>query len=94
MKYAFSTKIADSLACGTCLFYYAPEELASTKYLKETDSACVVTNKTNLLKTLEEIIANEDARKNYVNKALEIAEINHNFLANRSKFLQILRNCI
>jgi hypothetical protein len=48
IKYSISTKIADTLASGTCLFAYGPAGVASIDYLKQNNAACVVTEKDNL----------------------------------------------
>ena len=90
LKYAFTTKIADSLSCGTCFFIYAPKELACTEYLLENDCACVVTEQDKLKSTLEEILNNEELRKKYISKALKIAEQNHNTEKNCAVFREIL----
>lgn len=90
-KYGFSTKIADSLACGTCFFVYAPKELASTQYLLSNEVACVVTQHEDLRSTLKTIIENENLRKVYAEKAQQIAARNHNKQKNSESFIEILR---
>lgn len=72
LKHAFSTKIADSLASGTCFFVYAPENMAVSSYLKKNDAACVVSDKDNLEKALREIIGNSELREKYVKNAIEL----------------------
>ena len=37
LKYAFSTKIADSLASGIPLFMYGAEQISCTRYLKNNN---------------------------------------------------------
>ncbi len=90
LKYAFTTKIADSLSCGTCFFVYAPRELACTEYLLENECACVVTQKDKLKESLEQILTDEDLRNKYIQKELEIAKRNHNSIENCKKFQKIL----
>ncbi len=90
LKYAFTTKIADSLSCGTSFFVYAPEDLACTEYLLRNECACVVTQKDKLVQTLEKILTDEQLRNNYIKKGLEVAKQNHNSIKNCDKFQQIL----
>ena len=94
LKYAFSTKIADTMACGTCLFYYAPDTLASTIYLKENRCACVVTKKEELVESLKNIILDSEKRELYEKTASEVAKMNHDLKFNNKKFLDILRSCL
>lgn len=94
LKYAFSTKIADSLASGRCFLLYAPEELACTEYLRQQDAAWVVDNKEELLTVLKLLTEDSGARDRYVDRAIVLAEKNHNIEKNVEKFQQILRACI
>lgn len=91
VKYSVSTKIADSLASGTCLLAYGPPDIASIEYLKENDCACVITKKEELYERLSAIIGDERLRNHYVKNALVVAENNHNAEKN-SKFLQTILN--
>lgn len=89
-KYAFSTKIADCLASGTCLFVYAPRELTFTQYLKERGAACVVFDPTEAKQELKRLLENEALRQEYAQKAKETALANHAVDSNRQKFLEAL----
>lgn len=77
LRHAFSTKIADSLACGTPLLIYAPESIAFTEYIKETQAAAVVTEKSDLQTVLREVLENADYRRELVDRALYVAKQNH-----------------
>lgn len=71
LKYAFSTKIADSLACGTPFLIYAPNSLTETKFNLDNESAFCVTDK-NLLKVeIEKALFNEDLRQKQVENAIK-----------------------
>ncbi len=85
-KYAFSTKIPDSLACGTCLFVYAPYELFCTQYLKETGAACVATNRDELRQVVHALVEDSTLREHYAAQGREIAALNHNIEKNRETF--------
>lgn len=88
LKYAFTTKIADSLACGRCFFVYAPKELACAEYLK--DITCVASDKSELKEKLSELFANEELQRKYVSASLEAAEKNHRTDKNCEIFEEIV----
>ena len=88
LQYGFTTKIADSLACGTCFFVYAPEELACTQYLKEI--TCTVSEKSKLKQKLSEILENDALREKYLSNGLEAVEKNHRMDKNGDRFQKIL----
>lgn len=94
LKYAFTTKIADSLSCGTCFFVYAPESLACTEYLIKNKCACVVTDRRYLKKELYRILNDEGYREQYVENALKIADKNHNSDLNCEIFQRILIDAV
>ena len=89
-KYAFSTKIADSLACGTCLFVYAPAQLGCSQYLMENEAACVASEPEEARKKLEMLLCNEKIRRLYEQQAKITAVENHSLERNREKFLGVL----
>lgn len=90
LKYAFSTKIADSLASGACLFVYAPENMAISQYLKDKNAAVLI-NKSELLVTkIRSILNSEELTKNYSYNGRKLAEINHNIEKNKKKFVTSL----
>jgi hypothetical protein len=94
VKYSISTKIADSLASGTCLFAYGPAGVASIDYLKQNKAACVVTEKDKLEETLRDLINNADLRQSYINRALQLAYERHNPEKNTKYFAEIISNVV
>ena len=92
VKYSVSTKIADTLSCGRCLFAYGPSDVASIEYLKDNDCACVVTESDDLNNMLKEIIENAQKRQKYIDKALEIAKEKHNIDKNAEVVQRIFEN--
>lgn len=86
VKYSMSTKIADSLASGTCLFAYGSSELASIQYLIKYDCAAVATSIEELEAKLFEVLENEEKRKEYVLNAIKIAKKNHDSAKNSIDF--------
>lgn len=87
VKYSVSTKIADSLASGTCLLAYGPDEIASIKYLRYNRIAFCIGDNDDLSKKLAEIITNDDLRKEIEQNALHLAKNNHT-ANNNSKLLR------
>ncbi len=92
LKYAFSTKIADSLASGTCFLLYAPEEMACSKYLIENSAAYVATDYSSLVDMLSKIYFSKEKRDKYIDTALALVKKNHTASENAQKFQNILIN--
>jgi len=90
IRHGFSTKIADSLASGTCLLVYAPPELASVQYLQREAAACVVTSQETLKGALEVLLSDGSLRSSLVSNALNAAARNHSSEATTQKFQNIL----
>ena len=82
VKYSVSTKIADSLASGTCLLAYGPAEVASIEYLIENEAAFCATSEDELASVLTELLTNEEKRELTVKNALALAKKNHDSEAN------------
>lgn len=94
LKHAFSTKIADCLASGSCLFVYAPENLAFVQYLNLHNAACIVFKKEELFSSLQSILSNRNVRDIYINNELKTAKANHNANENSQKFLEIVKSIL
>lgn len=77
VRYSVSTKIADSLMSGTCIFAYGPDDIASVKYLKDNNAAYCVTSKDDLADGLKDFISNAELRNNTVKNAVDLANKNH-----------------
>lgn len=90
LKFAFSTKIADSLACGTGFFVYAPPELSCVKYLREYGAAHVACDRDEMREIFERIVADPDERVKYVPSAQKLALEMHNSKRNQELFRSIL----
>lgn len=78
VAYSVSTKIADALASGTCIFAYGPGEIASIKYLAEETAALCVTDPEELERGLEKLLTDPQLRSSTIQNALALAERNHN----------------
>lgn len=78
VAYSMSTKIADILAAGTCIFAYGPKNIASIEYLAENSAAITATDKTDLKERLESALFSEELRERTIENAKALAEKNHN----------------
>ena len=90
LKYAFSTKIADSLASGTCFLLYAPTEMACTHYLATNETAWVATERKELQEILQLLMQNPQERARYLKQAAEVVARNHSLEKNAKRFQEIL----
>ncbi len=77
VKNSISTKIADSLGSGICLFAFAPKEVASMQYLIENDCAIYCHDQKDLLGSLEKLFFDLNERQRVIDNALKVAKANH-----------------
>lgn len=77
VAYSVSTKIADSLASGTCIFAYGPKEIASMKYLLDNSAAICCTDKNELQSKLRCLISDKQLREQVQENAVHLAKQNH-----------------
>ncbi|MBO5040132.1 MAG: glycosyltransferase [Clostridia bacterium] len=77
VAYSVSTKIADSLASGTCLIAYGPEEIASIKYLADNQAAFCIFDDHNLSDRLKVIINDTKRYSEIVDNARALSIKNH-----------------
>ncbi len=77
VKYSVSTKIADSLASGTCLFAYGPKEIASMQYLSENNVAICCAQEDDLPESIFKLITDDRLRNTVIENAIKLAKKNH-----------------
>ena len=94
VAYSVSTKIADSLASGTCIFAYGPKEVASIDYLMNNKAAYCVTSKNKLVACLEEITQNSMLRREIAVNAVQLAYKNHNIDTNSDTIKGVIEQFI
>ncbi len=80
VKYSVSTKIADILASGCCLFAYGPRGVASIEHLKRNDCATVVNERSEIERSLLNCIQDEKSRKIRALNGLNTAKNHHDSL--------------
>lgn len=94
LKYAFSTKIADSLASGNCLIVYAPETIAVSQYLKDKNASVLITSPSDLIPTFKKVLNNDEYRQLICQNARKLALENHSLIKNRDLFQQLINEAI
>ena len=92
VKHSISTKIADCLASGTCLFAYGPGQVASISYLKRYNVAHVCTDICKLKDALSNVIFNSNLREKCVINALNIARENHDIIKVGNRVFETISN--
>ena len=94
VMYSVSTKIADLLSSGRCIFAYGPADVASIEYLKKNQAACVVDAPERLEETLMDILTNRERRSDVVQSAMMLADKNHEPALVQEKIRKIIeRSC-
>ncbi|MCF0117891.1 MAG: glycosyltransferase, partial [Bacilli bacterium] len=91
LKYAFSTKISDSVCSGTPFLMYACPELAGIKFLIDKKCAFVATTHEMLKETLNDALFNFDLRKEFVKNAKIVKE---DYFTNNGKFKEIVEGLL
>ena len=77
VRYSLSTKIADSLAGGTCLLAYGPAEAASMDYLIRNGAAFAATSPEELREILPRMFTDDEAYLRTSVNAAALARKNH-----------------
>ncbi len=90
VKHSVSTKIADSLSSGICLFAYAPGCVASMNYLVRNNCAMTCTDKKDLKNQLHVVFGDKKAREAVVNAALTLAKKNHDGISVGNEIKRII----
>ena len=90
LKYAFSTKIADSISSGACFVLYSSPNIACAKYIQETGAGWLAVDKESLKETLYNIINDEQHRNEVLQRAKVLSSQNHNESVNCEKMLYVI----
>ena len=77
LRHAFSTKIADCLACGRPFLVYASREYPFVQYLEQNQCAHIASGDEELQIVLQKCKNDIDFRNWYIDAALRIAQKNH-----------------
>lgn len=93
-RYSLSTKVADSLASGNCIFAYGSLDCGAIEYLSMTNSAVVCTRKKELENCLKELINNEEIQLSKYNNARNTYTKNHLIHRNTHIFENLVNKII
>lgn len=95
LQAAFSTKLSDILATGSCLILYADKSLACSRYVEENKCGCLISSPQTLAKQLKELINDETLQEQYRKNALIAAKRDLDADKNREAFFNIIEKvCI
>lgn len=96
IKYSMPTKAPEYMVSGTPIIIFAPEDTALIKYAKKGGWAEVVTdnNIDMLTNSIKDLVTNESKRKSYGQKAIHIAEKNHNLKTVSNHFKKVISSTI
>jgi len=92
LRYAFSTKIADSLASGRPFLVYAPKEYPFVQYLEENQCAHIAENPETLRELLKRCMESGEYRNQFYENACRTAERNHDRDVNCRKIEEIFNS--
>lgn len=93
LRFAFSTKIADSLASGIPFFLYAPKELVCSQYLLPLIPAFVATSKEELPQKLNAFLTGQSSYP-WQEKILPFVNNNHAIRKNQQKLAAIIDDAL
>ena len=93
-RFGFSTKNADSLACGTPYFVYEKEEIVEMQFVKEHDCAFAVTEKEQLVSALREALFDREKRNEKVANAKKVTEEYFNKKKNIATVHGLIEKCV
>ncbi|NLA73359.1 MAG: glycosyltransferase [Clostridiales bacterium] len=93
-KYGFSTKFADSFACGTPFLVYASKEIIEMRFALEHKCAFAATCEKELLQTLTSALFDEGKRKEQIYAAKSITAKYFNNEKNIATVNNLIANCV
>ena len=94
VRYSLSTKIADSLASGTCMLAYGPAEAASMDYLIRNKAAFTATSPEELRAVLPRLFTDDAEYRRITGKAKALARKNHSPEATRETVRKTLSDVL
>lgn len=90
LRYAFSTKIADSISGNRPFLVYASREYPFVKYLSDNQSAHIASDYDELKTVLKRCIGDKQYLYKYISNAMALSAQNHNSDVNCRKFEAII----
>lgn len=93
-RFGFSTKNADSLACGTPYFLYEKDNIVEMRFVKEHGCAFTATEKEHLIPVLKEALFDYEKRKEKVANAKKVTENYFNKEKNIATVHGLIEKCV
>lgn len=93
-RYSLSTKVADSLACGSFILTYGSEECGAIEYLKENACGLTCTSYHDLEENLPSIFVDSEYQHQKYNQSICIFKKNHCLEASRKIFCSVVESTI
>lgn len=94
LRYAFSTKIADSICSGRNFIVFAPETLACSQYILKTGAGWFAGDKAGLENVLRDALTDAASRKKKRDCSQTAARQNHTASKNQQRFLDALKSLL
>lgn len=91
---AFSTKIADLLACGMPFLVYADRKYPFVQYLEKHNAAFIASNEEELYSIISECMKNKEYKNSLLTNANLLFLQNHNSKTNSDVVKSILENAV
>lgn len=73
-KYSFSTKITDCIQSGNCIMGVGPIELASIKFLKESEGAIIANSYMDIITQFQKVCLDYEIINNYRDKMFDFSK--------------------
>lgn len=92
IKYSMPTKASEYMASGTPIIIFAPADTALVNYAKSNGWANVITenNTDRLSAAIKYLVLNKNVRQQLAQKAIDIAESNHNSTKVKNHFRSLI----
>ncbi len=92
IKYSMPTKGPEYMISGTPIILFAPEETAVAKYAKKYQFAKVITDNriSEITLAIRQLIESKELRQSLAQRAIKIAEINHNSISVTNHFRKVI----
>ena len=94
VKYSVSTKIADSLAYGCCIFAFGPMDVESVRYLYDSGTAICATSEDELKSSLNTLLYNSEERERCREAAYLLGRKNHDPKKNQDTIRKALSEAV
>lgn len=93
-RYSLSTKVADSLASGVCVFAYGSLDCGAISYSLETGAISTCLSHSELTRELSRILFDIELQKQHYAKAIEVCKNNHTLINSCNIFENVIAETV